>query len=223
MRKICREIAREWIEGRLGEGRLADSETDRLTRAIEAAYDAGVAEGKASATVEEPQTQVGLIRSRRQEEELTRRTLQVLGADRTLETLRRTPNKRRVVAAHAKVEPEVLRVFLEGRPVSVTYRTQIAKSLKDLGFESAKGHVSAGQDGAVRQPLVPHGEAEVARWENHRASCSPCCSNQEKCKYGHELFAEATRVDRMETWVERRHDASCIHGDCWYLPGSDGS
>lgn len=34
-------------------------------------------------------------------------------------------------------------------------------------------------------------------------------------------FGQAT--SGRHTMTERRHDASCIHGDCWCKPGSDGT
>lgn len=116
MKRDYAKIARSWFEG------PAKTAAD-LAGLLEAAFKEGQ---------ENPSMRGG--GSKKQEEELTRRTIKILGPERSLVELKKVPHKRRAVAAHAKVEPEELRDFLEDQPVGVETGRMIRKSLRELGF-----------------------------------------------------------------------------------------
>ena len=83
------------------------------------------------------------VLTQRQEDALTAKTLKILGSEpRTHAALRLAPHKLRAVAAHAKVEPKVLREFLSGRQARSPHANAIRRSLRELGYPTEPGEVS---------------------------------------------------------------------------------
>ena len=116
-----------------------------LVELLRAAYDDGAlearAEEKAPYTVSDG-TGTEVL-SDRKEDELLRRTNKILGdGARTLGMLRSTPHKLRAVAAHARVEPKVMKDFLDGRTIRTAVAAMIRRSFRQLGFPTEPGAAS---------------------------------------------------------------------------------
>ena len=130
-------MALGWLE----EHDLPIDLADELTELVKAAYDDGVL----TAQTEKPETreEKSVELTGRQQDALTLKALKILGSEaRTHNVLRNNPYKLRIVASHAKVEPRVLRNFLDGHKTREVVASMIRRTLRELGFPAEPGRPS---------------------------------------------------------------------------------